>query len=68
MKTETTKTDTGHCTIGIKPTGSGENYFCYCNCVTGVFGGYNKTAVINHAKKYSTRSNSTRAFKTNLEG
>ena len=39
------------------------NYKTWCNCVTGLYGGYNRTAVINHPRGYSSYSSACRAFK-----
>jgi len=67
MKTETMQNKNGRWSvIEIDTTGSGKNYYAYCNGSTGRCGGYSLPGVLKMAADYSTRSNAMRAYKNRI--
>ena len=69
MKIETMQNEQGRWSvIETDTTGSGENYYAYCNSGTGRCGGYSLSAVLKMAADYSTRSNAMRAYQNRYNG
>lgn len=43
------------------------NYYCHCDCVTGLFGGYNKDAVAEHSLRWKTKRTALKHLKNEFD-